>query len=310
MNGCQRMVLGIALTSFLGSFASSAQAAFDGIYVFGDSLSDAGNSYAASQGTTPPSPPYSGGHFSNGPTWVDYLAQRLGQSPPTPSSMGGTNFAWGGAQSGIGPSPVLTPNLVQQAANFVDSGRTFQPNDLVTIWTGGNDFLTAKQTNPDVVARNIASAIMRLEGVGARRFVVPNLPLLGQLPLTSNVTDLERANLNALTTAFNASLEAQLKNLETTLPVQIYRVDVASKVQEVIANPSAFGFSNVTKGALQDNNTSGQGYLFWDDVHPTTAGHQLIGDLAAAAIPEPSSLVVVGTLGLAGIFWARRRRAA
>jgi phospholipase/lecithinase/hemolysin len=40
-----------------------------GVVVFGDSLSDAGNVYAATGNRFPPAP-YSGGRFTNGPVWV------------------------------------------------------------------------------------------------------------------------------------------------------------------------------------------------------------------------------------------------
>src|SRR3954468_5021943 len=55
--------------------------AFEHLVVFGDSLSDTGNA----------------GRFSNGPVWVEYLADRLGLTL-SPSQRGGSNFAVGGAR--------------------------------------------------------------------------------------------------------------------------------------------------------------------------------------------------------------------
>ena len=46
------------------------------IVAFGDSLSDTGNTYKAVGYT--PSPPYYQGHYSNGPIWLEDLADRLG----------------------------------------------------------------------------------------------------------------------------------------------------------------------------------------------------------------------------------------
>jgi hypothetical protein len=44
---------------------------------------------------------------------------------------------------------------------------------------------------------------------------------------------------------------------------------------------------------VQDNGGSNaQGYLLWNIVHPTTAAGALI---VAASVPEPSSVVVLGT---------------
>src|SRR6266705_841732 len=69
---------------------------YSNVFVFGDSLSDAGNVFVATGGAVPVSPPYFQGRFSNGPTYAADLATRLGVQA-TPSLLGGTNFAFGGA---------------------------------------------------------------------------------------------------------------------------------------------------------------------------------------------------------------------
>ena len=51
------------VTGFLRPEPVVHEAAFSTIYAFGDSLSDAGNDYAASGGLLPSSPPYSDGVF-------------------------------------------------------------------------------------------------------------------------------------------------------------------------------------------------------------------------------------------------------
>src|SRR4029453_12923135 len=49
---------------------------FSRIIVFGDSLSDTGNFYHLTGGFPPA--PYANGRFSNGPLWIEYLADDLG----------------------------------------------------------------------------------------------------------------------------------------------------------------------------------------------------------------------------------------
>jgi phospholipase/lecithinase/hemolysin len=50
------------------------------------------------------------------------------------------------------------------------------------------------------------------------------------------------------------------------------------------------------------------GFLFWDDLHPTAQGHQFLADAVIEAVPEPATglLLVAGLFGLGAL---RRRRA-
>ena len=100
---------GLRAVSIVGalflSLASAQASAYSQLYVFGDSLSDTGNLFAATGGTNP-IPPYFNGRFSNGPVWVETLAASLGL-PVNPSLLGGTNYAFAGAVTG--PSFVAQP---------------------------------------------------------------------------------------------------------------------------------------------------------------------------------------------------------
>ena len=48
--------------------------------------------------------------------------------------------------------------------------------------------------------------------------------------------------------------------------------------------------------------------MFFDDIHPTTATHQVLGNLMAASVPEPASMLLMA-LGVVGVFgWSRRAK--
>ncbi len=86
----------------LGMAGPAVAAPYSALYAFGDSISDAGNIFVGTEGQIP-LPPYSQGRFSNGPTWVQNLSVQLGLGPLTPSLSGGTDYAFGGAETGTTP---------------------------------------------------------------------------------------------------------------------------------------------------------------------------------------------------------------
>ena len=90
---------------------STPRAGSTQIVAFGDSLIDTGNCSSSPHGHPPaPTSPAA----SNGPVWVEYLAGRLGIAAPTPSLTGGTDYAWGGAETGFGLSVAGTQNINSQ----------------------------------------------------------------------------------------------------------------------------------------------------------------------------------------------------
>jgi len=89
-------VIFLALTFFVVTAATSASAiTISGLYAFGDSLTDTGNLSVLSPGSCPPSPPYSGCKFSNGPLWIENLGDDLGFAVSL-GFLGGNNYAVAG----------------------------------------------------------------------------------------------------------------------------------------------------------------------------------------------------------------------
>jgi phospholipase/lecithinase/hemolysin len=287
-----------------------------GIVAFGDSLSDMGNDSIGSGGTQPAPPAnYYQGLFTNGPNWIGYLAHDLGVATPTASLAGGTDYAFGGASTGTGTTTYApgqqVPNVGTQIAMYL-STNTPTAGQLFTIWAGANNLLIGNQSNPTVPAQDIANEITTLAGAGAKQFLLMNLPLLGEIPATSSLSSSQKEALNAWSIAFNETLKAEAVSLSQSLGVQIHVGDVQTLFQNVLANPAAYGFTNVTSPAI-NSSLSGNGSLFWDSEHPTTAADALIGQIGAQAVPEPSTLLIYaasfGCLA-ASIRYRSRRRAA
>lgn len=267
----------IALEAGLG-FASTRAATrqVEQIYVFGDSLSDTGNGFEGSQGQFPPNPIYFRGRYSNGPVWVEYLAAKFSLDADAQ-----TNFAYGGATTGREGTP---PGLLAQVQHFVANPTAVDPKGLYLIWGGANDYLSGT-TNTDGPVNNLVTAVQDLIAAGAKNIVVVNLPDLGQLPGTRTT---ERSQLlTQITQAHNTKLAAAVETLsQPSSDARVTYLDVGALFRQVIQAPQKFGFKNVTEPCLNQIRICQQPhqYLFWDEIHPTTAAHKLLVELATSTL--------------------------
>ena len=312
------------------------------IYAFGDSLSDAGNVSIATSliGTEPVSPPYatenygstSASVFSNGPTWVQDLSVALGIGTLAPSLKGGTDFAYGGAETGGTPqnSGNLTTTAISvptQLSQFSSAVSKPSATALYTISIGSNDILdvlsntalNASQQATDVTdaVNNEISDIRSLIGDGAKTLVVFNVPNLGLTPEVldglANGSKTPSAALTSLATGLSAQYDSQLATGLATLAaanttVTIHTLDSSTLLGAAVANPAGFGLSNATTPVWSGNFTSaGSGTLsstslvtqdqsvFFDHLHPTASVHNIIGNVAETEV-SPSVVYQVDTV--------------
>lgn len=319
---------------------NSALPTFSALYAFGDSLSDGGNLsiLTAPTGTTRPvSPPYYGAQyngisanvFSNGPTWVQDVSVALGLGPLAPSLAGGTNFAYGGALTGPTPQnsdpAVLAISVPAQLAQFKAQVPNPSANALYAVSVGANDLtsilsnsdLTAQQQADDVNAAvaNAVNFVQQLVGLGAKTLLVMNVPDLGKTPdvtqrqpQTGTAPTVVETEATQVSAAFNAALNSQLAGLASASGARILVVDAYTLLNDAVANPAAYGLTDVTSvvwngnngdansGTLAANGAAAQDqYLFFDPVHPTEAGHGAIADLAEQQLSGVPVLAVVDT---------------
>src|ERR1700722_11076675 len=324
----------------LGIACTPAAAAYTSIFAFGDSLSDAGNLFAES-GSKIPLKPYVDGHFSNGPTWVEDLSQMLGLGPMKPflTSNDGTNYAFGGAQTGttdINPpnpsSPIHTdfPDQIN-ASDLLN--RVPVKGPLYTLDIGANDIMNAlaefvggKISLPEVrtvvsqAEINTIDSVGTLFGLGARSLLFYEVPNLGLTPRFDGTALQSLAS--GLAESFKVAVLKGLAGLKSDA-LKVLTLDTYDLLGEIKKDPSGFGFMNVTdpcwtggftdpnSGALCSPNLDDQNqFLFWDEVHPTAAGHLLAAEFAVdavAAVPELSTWAMM-LVGFAGLGFAGYRR--
>jgi phospholipase/lecithinase/hemolysin len=264
---------------------------YTGIVAFGDSLTDTGNTFAATAGQEPTSPPYFDGRFSDGPLWVEHLASDLGLPAPTPSQLGGTDYAAADARTSLtGVAHNGSPNIGTQISTYLAANPTVDGDQLFVIWGGTNDFGPHSTPDPTATVANLSAEITELAKAGARQFLVPNLMPLGEVPAIGTLGLSAQSSYNSLSAQFNSQLAAAEQALEATLGIKIHPVDVYGLTEQVLADPAGFGFTNVTDAAKSGGEggpgavaSNPDGYLFWDTIHPTETFETLLGNAAAAA---------------------------
>src|SRR6266478_1199134 len=298
-----RKLLRVAI--FLAApFLFTAQApAFTQVIVFGDSLSDDGNiahrardlvgfSYPSSNfnysdyrftddtNTSPAANLYVG-------TWHEQLEKTfLGLAVARNSLDGGTDYAFGGATTKDGtqnrtiinnPTPfgggdftITIDNIGKQIADYLAS-HTPDANVLYILWGGGNDLFDDHSAQSVIdTANRVGALIVRLANAGARNFLVPNVPPLGAVP--NSFGDSTRV----------AALDLASAN---------YRNQLNSVVASTISGLAATGVNP-------------DEYLFWDDIHPTTAGHHELANeanrLLSGQIAPLGKAANISTRGMVG----------
>ena len=316
----RRLRLPLAFVALLVSAPNDfAQApSFSQVVLFGDSLSDVGNVRHRLEDEYQMSYPggeynYSDGRFTNSSdtdpssdtyagTWHEQLERdllNLSSGAITNSLDGGTDYAFGGATTADGttertvidnPDPFIggeltvdVDNLGKQVDDYLGAN-TPDAGALYIVWGGGNDlFDDHSDANVTATAANVAALVQRLAEAGARSLLVPNVPPLGLVPHYKDDPETAAA-LNVASSAYrvelNADLDATVAALaDEGITITLYRLDIYALFYRLAANPEDYGFTNITDSA-QGEDVDPDQYLFWDDLHPTTAGHFQIAQAA------------------------------
>ena len=290
--------------------ASAPAAAYTTLFAFGDSLSDAGNLYIL-DGRTAPRPPYATPHFSNGPTWVEDLNNKLLHTTLTPSLLRGRDFAVAGAQTGPTAYNHYVPNpadLLGQVNAYALGHRGPEIGALYTLGIGGNDILgalDAYRLNPNpttlntlgtTVAQaehNTVDAVEELWALNRRslRLLFYEVPDLGLTPRVRSWGDGWPAFAGGLAWSFDQTVLKDLAPLETPAGgLHVFDLPTYTLLEDAVNHPLTYGFTNVTSPCWTGGFTGYAGggtlcsapdkYLFWDGVHPTAAANRLTAALA------------------------------
>jgi outer membrane lipase/esterase len=267
----------------------------------------------------------------------------VGDETPTfhDASNGGTctDYAQGGARvtAAVGPGNAallnpsdpttysnaigqLTVPVVTQIGNYLaHNGGTFNSDQLVTVFAGGNDIFinlatfqaevaggmdqttagTAAVTAMGQAGGELAAYINQMIiAKGATHVVVVNLPDVSLTPLGIGSGAAAQGLIKSMTTTFNAQLQAGL-----TASNSLVVVDAFSASEDQVANSAQYGLSNVTTPTCTSSSSlvctantliaavapaasgalaSGANtYEYADTVHPTPYGYRLLSELVS-----------------------------
>ncbi len=290
---------------------------FTSMVAFGDSLSDTGNLFTLTGGSYPPFP-YDNGRFSNGPLAIEYLASGLGLTGAKFDNWaiaGATTDTWGSADASLGGYPT---GMLSQLAGFQASLGAGNANSgaLYFVMGGANDLRYGDLSTPlaashtvDVAVANLKFIVTSLHALGAQKFFLPNLPDLGLAP--ESVAGGTSADFSTLSALFNQRLATAYDDLKQTWSDEtFYFFDLPIVQHHQVTGAPANGFTNLTDQCILTAGcvaSNAAGFVYWDNVHPTGATHEILGTAMLAAVPEPETLLLVALAGLA-LLGSRRRR--
>jgi outer membrane lipase/esterase len=303
-------------TALAAALALAAAPAFAQTYsqtvFFGDSLTDSGWFRPALVQAVGPQAAILGRFTTNpGLVWAEYLADFYGTAAAA-ANQGGTNYAVGGARTGVNGTGALgpIPSVSTQVTSYLTaSGGRADPNALYTVWGGANDLFAVAAGAPPAATIGAAvtsqiTAIGTLQAAGARYVLAPSIPDLGLTPAARAQGPTAQAQLTAIATSYNNALYSGL----ASAGLRVIPLNMFNLFQEVAASPSTYGFTNVTGTACQPQITAQSltcnpstyvspgapfTYAFADGVHPTLAAHEIIADYAVSMLEAPRRVGVL-----------------
>jgi outer membrane lipase/esterase len=127
-----------------------------------------------------------------------------------------------------------------------------------------------------------------------------NVPDIGKIPAELAGGAFNSTVASAVAGTYDYYLNVALSDMVTTEGLNIHVLDAFSLVDNIVADPAAYGFTNVTdplwsgnftdshSGTLAATGTAAQGYLFFDGMHPTVSGHAVLAAAGFDALQPPA----------------------
>lgn len=250
-------------------------------------------------------PPYSqanGQQILNG---VNYASAAAGIRDETGQQLGG--------RISFGNQVRNYQNTVSQVVQILgdqNQAATYLSKCIYSIGLGSNDYLNnyfmptiysssrryTPQQYAQVLLQQYSQNIKTLYNYGARKFVFNGIGQIGCSPSElaqrspDGMTCDER--INSANRIFNSGLRSLVEQFNNQLSdARFIYINVYDMFQDLINNPSAFGFTNTNSGCCGIGKNNGQitclpfqspcrdrnQHIFWDAFHPGDAANAIIG---------------------------------
>ena len=273
-----RLAGGILL---IGTAILPAQAAYNGLYIFGDGLSTTNDNTSGLSY-------YYGQRYSNGRVWVEVLAQRQGLIISNNLSSFDHNSAM----------------TVTDVNNFTIT-QANAANALFIVWVCNSDAYDAATAGTPLTfaqwqAANSRSQTNHLQIItdlyakGVRTLVMPNVVDLSEVP-AFNAGSLAPAIHNGCMD-YNIKFSNTISQARALCPgLRIYVPDFFTLLNNVLTNAASYGLTNAlyhgfsisaaqTISSLTVTNNPATNYIYWDTTDPSAKFHAVMADVAQQLI--------------------------
>ncbi|KAF8891175.1 hypothetical protein CPB85DRAFT_1441064 [Mucidula mucida] len=246
------------------------------IVAFGDGYTDGGkqNGTALDPAVQVPPNPKAGGRMSNGPLWVEYLADSINATL--------MDFA---VHKSVASND-LYPNITLDERDF-----TFQSNVLISstekpdtdstlfiVYEGMEDYIISED-DLDAVNSNIMFQILKLS----------SSPLNGKNFLV--VDSYGRGNTSEAGDAYKLALFQGVGSAYNNMGLNVAFADLGNLINAAVADPESFGYESIGPCTVDDTTTVGEcdnanSTIFYITDFPSTATHELMADYVQAVIED------------------------
>lgn len=266
------------------------------LVLLGDSNLDIGRAFAERAGNMQDgkvAPPNTvGKRSSNAEILPEILSSRLGLEQ--------TNYAWGGAMSGMGNiiggagrADFDNTGLLAQLAEFeaMLGGRAADPRALYMVMAGSNDLSPVDKSDQAAIdaavagaVANLRVAVTKLDALGAEFIVVGTRtprPVLSEHDRVADEPDVEARN-DAAGRRLNIAIRKLVTDLDAELGADVEVYDFYADIRDVIDHAEAYGLAPYSDDPAAYCTAAAGGdcsrLINYDAAHKTSAVHAILAD--------------------------------